>query len=322
MEPARSNQAKQVTTAEEKDPEEELLTGLRKNQKTISPKWFYDAEGSALFERITEQPEYYPTRTEIDILRDNRAAIADACGVGCVMIEPGAGNCEKARLLFDAIRPTAYVPLDISATFLRAAADDVAAQFPWLRVHPVCADFTRDWSFVDDLPAGRRIVFYPGSTIGNLEPAAATVFLRRVRGLVGADGGLLLGVDLHKDRDILNAAYNDAAGITAQFNVNLLSHLNRALDADFHPQHFEHNAFYNADEQRIEMHLVSTKDHSVRCLDEDIHFAEGETLHTENSYKYSPESLAELATSAGFQVATSWFDDQRLFSVHYLVCAP
>ena len=303
------------------DSRSELLEGLEQNQKTVDPKWFYDATGSELFERITELPEYYPTRTEIGILSDNRQAIAEHCGAGCVFIEPGSGSCEKARLLLDALRPTAYVPLDISAEFLRESATQLGQEYPWLRVFAVCADFNQGWPFPDDLPDGKRVVFYPGSTIGNLEPDAAADFLRRVRQVIGDDGGLLIGVDLHKSHERLQAAYNDASGITARFNLNVLNRLDDILDAEFSAAAFSHRAFYNAEQQRIEMHLVSDRDQSVRCNGGRIDFAPGESIHTENSYKYTVEGFAALASSAGLSLDHSWLDAERLFSVHYLSAA-
>ena len=306
------------------DPEgnrSELLEGLKRSQKVVNPKWFYDLAGSDLFEQITQLPEYYPTRTEIGILSDNREAIAARCGPGCLFIEPGSGACEKARLLLDALRPVAYVPLDISADFLRDAATQLGQEYPWLPVHAVCADFNQGWPFPDNLPDGRRVVFYPGSTIGNLEPAMAADFLRRVRQLIGADGGLLIGVDLHKSSQRLHAAYNDARGVTAEFNLNILNRLNDELDAEFDPAEFSHRAFYNTDQQRIEMHLVSEREQSVRCNGSQIDFDHGETIHTENSYNSTVEGFAELAASAGLSLQESWLDRERLFSVHYLEAA-
>jgi dimethylhistidine N-methyltransferase len=299
----------------------ELLRGLQGRRKRVDPKWFYDATGSALFEQITEQPEYYPTRTEADILAKNRAAIRACCGSRCLFIEPGSGSSEKARLLLDALRPAAYVPLDISAEFLRRSAERLGREYPWLQIHAVCADFNRGWPLPAGLPEGRRVVFYPGSTIGNLEPGEAVAFLRRVRDLLGEDGCLLIGVDLHKSSVRLNAAYNDARGVTARFNLNLLNRLNAELDADFDPARFRHRAFYNGDRQRIEMHLVSDTRQTVRCHGCRIDFLPGESIHTENSYKYTVPGFAELAATAGLSLRRSWIDAGQLFSVHYLESA-
>jgi dimethylhistidine N-methyltransferase len=303
------------------DSREELLNGLKREQKVINPKYFYDEKGSQLFDRITRLPEYYPTRTEIEILTRNRREISEACETGCLFIEPGSGSCEKARLLLNDLQPSAYVPVDISADFLLQAATQLGREYPWLTVQAVCADFNHSWSFVDDLPSGKKVVFYPGSTIGNLEPENALAFLKRVRDMVGDDGGMLVGVDLHKSSTRLTAAYNDAQGVTADFNRNALSSLNALLDAEFDPTLFAHYAFYNTAKQRIEMHLVSERTHSVRCNGGLISFNKGETIHTENSYKYTLEGFAELAAGAGLALDRSWLDDDKLFSVHYLSAA-
>ena len=303
------------------DNREEVLAGLKQAQKVVNPKYFYDEKGSQLFDRITRLPEYYPTRTEIDILTRHRQEISEACEKGCVFIEPGSGSCEKARLLLDDLQPSAYVPVDISADFLLQAAIQLGKEYPWLAVRAVCADFNNSWSFVDDLPAGKRVVFYPGSTIGNLEPDNALKFLKRVRAMVGTAGGMLIGVDLHKSSTRLNAAYNDAQGITAEFNRNVLTCLNGLLDAEFDPATFAHHAFYNNDKQRIEMHLVSAQAQTVRCNGSHIAFDKGETIHTENSYKYTLEGFTALAAKAGLRLERSWLDDDELFSVHYLSAA-
>ncbi|RLQ22627.1 L-histidine N(alpha)-methyltransferase [Seongchinamella sediminis] len=303
------------------DGAEELLAGLQRTRKHISPKWFYDERGSQLFEAITRLPEYYPTRTEMAILEQNREEISARCGPNCVLIEPGSGSCEKVRLLLSSLRPAAYVPLDISADFLRQTARQLGREYPWLPVTAICADFNRDWSFLQRLPGGKRVVFYPGSTIGNLAPEEARNFLQRVRKVIGDDGGILIGVDLHKSSGRLNAAYNDASGVTAEFNLNLLRRLNRELDADFDPRAFNHRAFYNEEDQRIEMHLVSNKAQRVRCNGSYIDLGEGESIHTENSYKYTIESFASLAGLAGLALRQSWLDPERLFSVHYLSAA-
>jgi len=303
------------------DNREELLAGLKQTQKVINPKYFYDEKGSRLFDRITRLPEYYPTRTEIAILSRHRREISEACETGCLFIEPGSGSCEKARLLLDDLQPSAYVPVDISADFLLQAAIQLGKEYPWLAIRAVCADFNHSWSFVDDLPAGKRVVFYPGSTIGNLEPDNALKFLKRVRAMVGKEGGVLIGVDLHKSTSRLTAAYNDTQGVTAEFNRNVLTSINGLLDAEFDPGMFAHHAFYNSDKRRIEMHLVSELAQTVRCNGSQIEFDEGETIHTESSYKYTLEGFAELAAGAGLSMERSWLDDDELFSVHYLNAA-
>ena len=303
------------------DSRRELLVGLQQERKTVNPKWFYDQQGSELFDQITRLPEYYPTRTEVRILTDNRSEISRICEQGCVFIEPGSGSCEKVRLLLADLRPSVYVPVDISESFLRDAADQLGREYPWLDVHAVCADFNHSWSFLDRVPAGKRVVFYPGSTIGNLEPAAALGFLKRVRAVLGDNGGALIGVDLHKSSKRLNAAYNDASGVTARFNLNVLERINDVLDAEFDESLFSHRAFYNEEQQRIEMHLVSEREQSVRCNGSRIEFEAGETIHTENSYKYTVEGFARLAESAGLSLQQSWLDEERLFSVHSLAAA-
>jgi len=299
----------------------ELLAGLQMAQKQVNPKYFYDARGSELFEQITRQHEYYPTRTEKTILSSYASEIADHCGADCVLIEPGSGNSEKVRLLLNAIRPAAYVPVDISAEFLHEAAVKLGLEFPWLKIQAICADFAGQWQAHTQLPAGRRVVFYPGSTIGNMEPRDARGFLTGLRRWIGEDGGILIGVDLHKSERLLNAAYNDSSGVTARFNLNILNSLNRMLDGDFSEQAFSHRAFYNSERKRIEMHLVSKESQVVELNGSSIRFDKGETLHTENSYKYTLEGFSELGESAGLALEKSWLDEDKLFSIHYLTVA-
>jgi len=300
------------------DSRRDLLAGLQQPQKTVNPKWFYDEAGSELFEQITRLPEYYATRTEAGILSDNRQDISQHCGPGCVFIEPGSGNCEKVRILLDTLRPATYVPLDISSDFLNSAVTRLAGEYPWLQVNAVCADFNEGWSFLENVPEGKRVIFYPGSTIGNLEPEAAANFLRRTRKVVGDNGGMLVGVDLHKSSERLNAAYNDSSGVTARFNLNVLKRFNELLDADFNEDLFTHQAFYDTQKRRIEMHLVSKQSQTVKCNGSQIEFESGESIHTENSYKYTVKGFSKLAASAGLALEKSWFDEERLFSVHYL----
>jgi dimethylhistidine N-methyltransferase len=299
----------------------ELLAGLRMEQKRVDPKYFYDARGSELFEQITRQQEYYPTRTEKAILSSYAEEIADYCGVDCVLVEPGSGNSEKVRLLLNAVRPAAYVPVDISAEFLREAAVKLGLEFPWLKIHAICTDFAGQWQTHTTLPAGRRVVFYPGSTIGNMEPRDAREFLSGLRQWIGGDGGILIGVDLHKSEQLLNAAYNDSSGVTAAFNLNILNALNRMLDSDFNERAFSHRAFYNSALKRIEMHLVSKEAQTVGLNGSSINFDKGETLHTENSYKYTLEDFSRLSEAAGLVLEKSWLDENKLFSIHYLSVA-
>lgn len=296
----------------------EVLDGLMSEQKQISPKYFYDAHGSHLFESITEQPEYYPTRTEQDILQRHAGEIARTLGQHSVLLEPGAGNCQKVRLLLEALRPAAYVPIDISGDFLQAAASDLQHDYPWLSLTATQADFTQLMSLPDNLPEQPRQLFYPGSTIGNLQPAEATRFLNHARELVGEDGGLLIGVDLHKDTHVLHAAYNDAAGITANFNRNILNHLNRLLPANFEASSFKHIAHYHEELHRIEMYLESPRNHIVQCAHEAIELASQERILTEYSYKYTPDSFADLADSAQLQIDECWQDAHAFFAVFYL----
>lgn len=298
----------------------EIEAGLSKSPKSLNPKYFYDTHGSELFEQITQQPEYYPTRTERKILTDYAEEIAEHLGKSCVLIEPGSGSSEKVRLLLDALRPRCYVPIDIAAEFLHQSVVKLGAEFPWLDIRAICADFAHASTLLGDLPKGRKVVFYPGSTLGNMVPSQAQTFLSKIRMSLGEDGAVLLGLDLHKDSDTLNAAYNDSQGVTRAFNMNALTHVNRILGANFEPSHFEHRAFYNEQMNRIEMHLVSQLDHIVRLGKKAIAFSEGETIHTENSYKYRLEQLDSLLKSTGLVREKSWVDEKQLFSVSYLKC--
>ncbi|MGB5486548.1 MAG: L-histidine N(alpha)-methyltransferase [Lysobacterales bacterium] len=300
------------------DKRTEILSGLQKKQKSIDPKYFYDKRGSELFEQITGLPEYYPTRTERQILTREAKAMAKFCGQNCVLIEPGSGSSEKVRLLLDSLKPSAYVPLDISAEFLRRSAEQLAAEYPWLNIHAICTDFTNQEEAPAGLPAGKRVVFYPGSTLGNMKPAEASDFLRNLGRWLNQDGGALIGIDMHKSTRILEAAYNDQQGITALFNLNILSNINALMDANFDINRFSHRSFYNEEKYRIEMHLVSNVDQEVKLGETILRFARGETIHTENSYKYTLESFQQIASNAGFAIRSSWSDEQQLFSVHYL----
>lgn len=297
---------------------DEILAGLRETRKRISPKYFYDDTGSMLFEEITRQPEYYPTRTERRILSDHAVDMATAIGTGTVLMEPGAGSCEKVRLLLDALKPAAYVPIDIAGDFLQRCASGLQREFPWLHIAALRADFAAMPSLPADLPACPRTLFYPGSTLGNFSPLQATGFLTHAKRLVGPGGKLLIGIDLHKDGTILNRAYNDSAGVTARFNRNVLNHLNRILPADFQPSQFSHVAFYNRDCHRIEMHLESRAEQTVTAAGETIHFATGERIHTEISCKYSMESFTALAAAADLNVRDCWRDNDNLFAVFLL----
>jgi dimethylhistidine N-methyltransferase len=289
---------------------DDVVAGLSRPQKSLPPKYFYDAAGSRLFARISRLPEYYVTRAELALTRRHLAAIARFAGRGGQVIEYGSGEGLKTRLLIRALRPAAYVPVDISPDALQDAARRLAREFPWLQITPVVGDFSRPL----DIPLLKkpRVVYFPGSTIGNLTYEEAHGFLSMSRGVAPK---MLVGVDLKKDPVRLHAAYNDAAGVTAAFNLNLLARINRELGADFDLRRFRHYAFYNATLGRIEMHLISLETQVVRLGRHRFRFATGESLHTENSYKYSPEGFGALAASAGFRSAQRWMDRQGLFGL-------
>ncbi len=307
------------------DFRKEVFTGLDATPKRIPPKFFYDQRGSRLFEKICELPEYYPTRAETAILLDHAAEIVNLINAASpgdsILIEYGSGSGRKTRILLDALGGRGvYVPIDISKQHLLESAAEPAAAYPRLRVVAVCADYSKSFSLPLNLssPGRGRVAFFPGSTIGNLDPAEAVAFLKQIVKLVGPGGALLLGVDLKKDPAVLHAAYNDAAGVTAEFNLNLLQRMNRELSADFDLAAFRHRAFYNEPPGRVEMHLESLCDQAVQIGDRSIVFREGETVHTENSYKYSVGETHRLAAKAGFRPTATWTDADRLFSVHYL----
>lgn len=296
----------------------EILTGLKSPQKYVLPKYFYDARGSALFEAITRQPEYYPTRLERAILTEQADTIASACADDAIIVEPGAGSCEKIRLLLHALKPKAYVPMDISAAFLQDAAARLSRDYPWLQVHAVAADITTLPALPDSIAEGPRLLFYPGSSLGNFSPSQARAFLDKAGALAGVGGELLIGIDLHKDSVTLNAAYNDAAGVTADFNLNVLDHIRALTGASFRKERFRHVAFYNEDAKRIEMHLESQERHCVEVAGEAIHFEQGERLLTEYSHKYTVDGFTALARSAGLSVNRYWTDPQAFFALFLL----
>jgi dimethylhistidine N-methyltransferase len=292
---------------------EDVIAGLSLPQKALPPKYFYDAAGSRLFERICRLPEYYLTRAELALTRKNVASIARFAGRGCELIEYGSGESLKTRLLIRALRPSAYLPVDISEAALRGATQRLSREFPWLRIVPINGDFSRPI----ELPASRarRVVYFPGSTIGNLTPEEAHAFLSMTRGQATK---MLVGVDLRKDANVLHAAYNDSRRVTAAFNLNLLARINRELGADFDLKRFAHYAFYNAALGRIEMHLVSLERQTVRIGRHRFAFDAGESIHTENSYKYSIEGFRALAAQAGFAGKKAWSDRNGLFALHGL----
>ena len=300
----------------------EVLRGLLDDPKSLPPKLFYDRTGARLFEAICELPEYYLTRTELGILRAHAGEIAERCGENTALIEYGSGAGVKVRLLLDALRnPAAYVPVDISMEQLAAVAAERARQYPQLRVAPVHADYTTRFALPSLPDDTRRVAFFPGSTIGNLHPAEATAFLHRVRATVGPRGALILGVDRRKDASVLHAAYNDAAGVTAAFNLNMLARLNRELDADFDLSTFRHWATFNDAASRIEMHLESTVAQRVHVAETPIDFERGETILTECSYKYDLEFLEAVVRPAGFVIEKLWTDARDWFWVGFLVPA-
>jgi len=298
----------------------EVIVGLEKSPKELPSKYFYDELGSQLFDQICGLEEYYLTRTELSIMRQYIAEISEELGDELMLIEYGSGSSEKIKVLLDNIKGIkAYLPIDISLEHLVKSAAQIATQYKDLEVIPVCEDYNN--SFMIPLPkkaTKRKVVFFPGSTIGNFHPSQAENFLARITKVVNPEGGLLIGVDLKKDSDILNSAYNDQKGITAQFNINQLSHINNKLDANFDLDSFMHDAFYNEREGRIEMHLVSEKQQTVNINGSTFKFNQGEHIWTESSYKYSLDEFAALAEKAGFNVEKVWTDDELLFSVQYL----
>lgn len=296
----------------------DALEGLTQPRKRLSPKYFYDATGSDLFEQITRLPEYYPTRTELGILHDRGREIAALIPDKAALVEFGAGATTKIRLLLEQSTFAAYVPVDISGEFLNGQAAKLRTDFPGLAVHPVVADFTQSFELpaaVRDMP---KVGFFPGSTLGNFEPGEASKFLKRAADILGHGALLILGVDLEKDESTLHDAYNDAAGVTAKFNLNLLTRMNRELGTNFDVSSFDHRAIYNHAEHRIEMHLHSRKAQKVRLCGRTIGFARGESIHTENSYKYSIPRLRKLARKSGWTLKKTWTDAQSMFSVHAL----
>ncbi len=302
----------------------DVHAGLNAAVKTLPAKYFYDQRGSELFEQICRLPEYYPTRTESKILREQGAAMAGIIGPDVEVVEFGAGAAEKIRLLLSALpRPAGYLPIDISGPHLSAAVAPLMRAYPDVTMRVVAGDFTQALPLPAPLPQARcRIGFFPGSTIGNFTPDEALGFLRNAAAMLrdggGAGSGLLIGVDLVKDPAVLHAAYNDSAGVTAAFNLNLLERINRELDADFDLDSFDHYAFYNPRQNRIEMHLVSRKAQTVTVGSQRYGFAAGESIHTENSCKYTPAGFRQLAEKAGFRPAAMWTDADSLFSLHWL----
>lgn len=299
---------------------QEILGGLLAPQKRISPKYFYDQRGSELFDAICALPEYYLTRTEHQIMTAHLPEIAELVGAGASVIEFGAGSNAKARRLLEHLdEPVAYVPVEISASYLAGQANELAREFPGLSVIPVVADFTKPFELPEHPVApNRNLIFFPGSTIGNFTRDEASNLLEVMRAEAKPDGALLVGVDLVKDADIIEPAYNDSQGVTAEFNLNALHHLNAGVGADFDPALFRHEAVYDSKRNRIEMRLIAERAHTVEIAGTPIPFAPGEYIITEYSHKYSVEDFAALARESGLQPDTVWLDENALFSVHYL----
>jgi dimethylhistidine N-methyltransferase len=299
----------------------ELLQGLQQEQKSIPSKYFYDQHGSLLFDQICKLEEYYITRTETEIMRQNIHEIAELMASNCLLIEYGSGSSEKTRMMLDQISPiAAYMPVDISREHLFNTAENLYRNYPNLVIFPLWADFTKEFSIpIDTNGFSNKLAYFPGSTIGNFHPQQAVAFMRNVASLVGPGGGFLVGIDLKKDPDILTLAYNDPKGITAAFNLNMLTHLNQKFHADFIENQFEHLAFYNPQAGRIEMHLVSRQDQTVIINGFVFNLHKGERILTEVSYKHTVEGFAELANQAGFEIQKSWLDSKKYFCVQYLV---
>lgn len=298
----------------------ELTLGLSAVQPVISPRFFYDQRGSELFDRITRTPEYYPTRTEAQIFSRHLPEMLAASKCSS-LLEPGSGNCEKAERFLEAGEITHYVPIEFSADFLIEACQDLLHRHPALNIHALCADFTCCETLPDAIPERGRMLFFPGSTIGNFDPSEAVLLLSRFRAMVGEGGYALVGVDLQKDTTVLDAAYNDSAGLTAEFNLNALHHLNARLDCHFTPGDFVHRAFYDEGIGRVEMHLYCCHDTTVQLGDREITLRAGQSIHTENSWKYTLDGFRRLAARAGFESVGVWTDSRGWYSVHLLQAA-
>lgn len=296
-----------------------VIEGLSRPSKTVPCRFFYDARGSELFEAICRLPEYYPTRTELDILADIGPELAAAIGERVRLVEFGCGSSRKVAAVLEHLDVRRYVPIDISRSALLGLVDDLNVRFGDLPIDAVCADFTAPLEIPDDGGRGLQTVgFYPGSTIGNFVPERARAFLARIRGVLGPGGFMIVGVDLKKPRTIIEQAYNDEAGVTAAFNRNLLRRINRELSGTFEPRRFAHRAFYDEDEGRVEMHLVSERAQEAAVDGETFAFRAEESIHTENSYKYSVEEFSALARAAGYSAERAWTDPRSLFSIHLL----
>lgn len=295
---------------------EEVIDSLSKPQKKLSCKFFYDEKGSDLFEEIVAQDEYYLGRTEISIMNDNIKEISEIIGEKSVVIEPGSGSGNKIKILLDNLKsPAAYVPIDISESYVRESANTLSKNYPSIRILPIIADYTSEFKLPDfKFDMEKLVVYYPGSTIGNFRPDEARDFLAKIANMCGKNNYLLIGVDLKKDRKVLESAYNDKKGVTAEFNLNILANLNSLIDADFTLQKWSHKAFFNEKESRMEMHLESMEKQLVNINGYTVNFDKGETIHTENSYKYRVEDFCDLVCN-DYQLNKYWTDDDSKFAV-------
>lgn len=298
------------------DMYQDVLHGFALNPRSIPPKYFYNQQGSRLFDQITRTNDYYPTRTEVSIFQQYKQDIVNLLPEHCVLIEPGGGSYSKVMNFIELLRPNVYVPIDISRDYLQASVHELSKLLPWLNIHAVCDDFTKQLNIPGELSTQSRVVFFPGSSIGNFDPDGVVLYLKNVAELLQNKGQLLIGVDLKKDKTVLEKAYDDSQGITAKFNLNLLERINNELQANFDLQCWQHRAIYNSLLGRIEMHLESMCEQVINIKDDEFYFALGETIHTENSYKYSVQEFVALATQAGLESQHTWIDAQNLFSVH------
>ena len=297
---------------------EEVKSGLFQQQKSLPSKFFYDERGSKLFNDITELDEYYPTRTERKILEDNIEEIAKYLGKKVLLIEPGSGSSSKTKILLSNMQNICcYIPMDISGDYLNKVAEQLRTEYPNIQILPLSADYTKPCDLPKSSPDARKVVFYPGSTIGNFKMEKVQQFLKVIHDIIGKDGAFLIGVDLKKDIEVLKAAYNDSKSITAEFNKNILNHLNEELGLSFNPNLFDHKAIWNEEKGRIEMHLFVKEDHSVTVDDKVIDFIKGESIHTENSHKYSLNEFADMVSN-WFDVKKVWTDEKDFFSLQYL----
>ncbi len=296
----------------------EVMAGLLAERKQLPPKYFYDERGSKLFETITRLPEYYLTRTEMALFDAHEESVAAAMGDDACVVEYGSGSSRKIRRVLQRARPEAYVPVDISAEHLEVQSVALSRDFPWLKIYPTCADFTQPFQLPEPVTGLSKVGFFPGSSIGNFAPEKAVTFLRNVQRTLGAGGRMLVGVDRKKDPAVLEAAYNDASGITARFNLNLLSHINEQLGAGFDLEEFAHEARYNERLGCIQMFLRSRRAQGVVVGEKMVRFAQDETIHTEDSYKYHPGEFVSLARRGGFITEAWWTDEKNWFALYLL----